>query len=186
MKARGGLEWKEKSRSEGKIQGERGNVKTYAQALKNEIDKMVDVKRVVDEGEWQMVQRKKKVGKARMESSFTIFLYNIPGECKAREIWNCLRGSGVILDIILPRKRDKRGKIYGFVKTTSELEANTIILNVKVKGGLGSNIRMSLNEKRLVEIKEKEILGCTKIMWLGQIRLGIWMTIIILRRMWSK
>lgn len=61
-------------------------------------------------------------------------------------MWDCLRNTGAIVDIILPLKRDKRNKRYGFVKTTSELEAGKIILNAKEKGGLATRIRMSINE----------------------------------------
>lgn len=37
--------------------------------------------------------------------------------------------------------------MFGFVKTTYELEAGKIILNAKEKGGLATKIRMSINGK---------------------------------------
>ncbi|KAL8131293.1 hypothetical protein AgCh_007282 [Apium graveolens] len=69
-------------------------------------------------------------------------------KAKAWEIWDCFKRTGKVLDIILPRKRDKKGKRFGFVKTISELEAGTIILNAKENRGLGSKIKMSLNGKQ--------------------------------------
>lgn len=50
-----------------------------------------------------------------------------------------------MLDIILPRKRDKKGKRYGFVQTISEKEAGVIISNAKMDKRIGSKIRMSIN-----------------------------------------
>ncbi|KAK1373725.1 hypothetical protein POM88_029918 [Heracleum sosnowskyi] len=56
---------------------------------------------------------------------------------------------GQILDIILPRKRDVNNKRIGFIKTTSELEASTIISNAKEQGGWGRRIMMTINGKRV-------------------------------------
>ncbi|KAL8135472.1 hypothetical protein AgCh_010204 [Apium graveolens] len=70
-----------------------------------------------------------------------------------------------VLDIILPRKRNKRGKRFGFVKTTSELKAGTIILNAKEKGGLCSKIKMSLNERTMRkehDVWDKKMLNFSK------------------------
>lgn len=75
-----------------------------------------------------------------------MFLYNILEKVSAKDMWECLRSNGEVVDIILPMKRDKKNKRYGFVKTTSELEAGKIILNAKEKGWIAARIRMSINE----------------------------------------
>ncbi|KAK1403677.1 hypothetical protein POM88_003282 [Heracleum sosnowskyi] len=66
-------------------------------------------------------------------------------EASAGDIWNIFKDFGNIKDTILPRKRDKRNKRFGFVKTISELEAGRIISNANEKGGLGAKIRKSIN-----------------------------------------
>lgn len=93
---------------------------------------------------WTLVTSRKQ-GKAANKGSkdsyiSTIFLYGIPESDTAREIWNLFKKCGTILDIILPKKRDKRNQHFGFVKTTSETEAGWIINNVKEAGGLGLKI----------------------------------------------
>ncbi|KAL1808730.1 hypothetical protein ACET3Z_025720 [Daucus carota] len=55
-----------------------------------------------------------------------------------------------ILDIIVPKKRDRKGIRYGFVHTSSELEAGAIIFNAKMNKRLGSKIRMSINPENQV------------------------------------
>ncbi|KAK1364859.1 hypothetical protein POM88_040420 [Heracleum sosnowskyi] len=96
---------------------------------------------------WTLVQSRKKRNKLSRKDAYTIFLYGIPIAALARGIWSFLKDCGVIKDIILPRKRDKRNKRFGFIKTISELEAGGIISNAKQKGGLGAEIRMSINDE---------------------------------------
>lgn len=43
------------------------------------------------------------------------------------------------------RKRDKKNKRFGFIKTILEEEAGFIILNAKGKGGIGAKIKMTIN-----------------------------------------
>lgn len=51
------------------------------------------------------------------------------------------------MDIILPKKRDRLGKRYGFVKTMDEREAGAIICNAKQDKRLGGKISMTINGK---------------------------------------
>ena len=98
---------------------------------------------------WTQVsyKRKKKIYEARSDSQVaTIFLYGIPEDAKGRDIWSVYKECGRIIDIVLPKKRDKRGKRFGFVKTTDEKEAGAIINNAKMDRKLGSKIRMSIND----------------------------------------
>lgn len=64
---------------------------------------------------------------------------------------------GNIKDIILPRKRDKWNKRFGFVKTYSKLEVGKIISNVRNFKGLGRILGLTINEdsKRLSVSKGK-------------------------------
>lgn len=92
------------------------------------------------------MQRRKKGMKSIAKPTFTIFLYNIPVEISAKRMWEEIKSCGKVLDIILPSKRDKRNKRFGFIKTSSEEEAGLIIIIAKEKGGLLSSIRMRINE----------------------------------------
>lgn len=164
LKLRGGFEWKEKPKIDMLSYSKKvTHGKSYAEAVLAPLQQRSEVlgnayeqkKNPSLEGEedWTVVRnRKRKVQKEKVEVEkdwHTIFLYNIPEKTRAKEVWECLRNTGIIMDVILPRKRDKKNKRYGFVKTTSELEAGTIILNAKEKGGLAARIRMSILDKNL-------------------------------------
>ncbi|WOG83203.1 hypothetical protein DCAR_0102377 [Daucus carota subsp. sativus] len=105
--------------------------------------------RIPEDTEWKQVTYKKKVsqnGEKKKQSEVTIFLHGIPNDAEGKDIWNLFQNCGKILDIILPRKRDKIGKRFGFIKTTSEREAGVIINNAKMDKELGRVIRMSINK----------------------------------------
>ncbi|KAL8114154.1 hypothetical protein AgCh_021139 [Apium graveolens] len=149
----GGLNWENKEKITGKgryVQESNLNSRSYAKVItgkglvgsKPEVEQGVVSSRNDDDG-WTLVQRKKKP-KGKGQILHKIFLYGIPDEVKARDMWSCFKGCGVILDIILPRKRDKNNRRFGFVKTISEGEAGKIILNAKEKGGLAAKIKMSI------------------------------------------
>lgn len=86
----------------------------------------------------------------KKESESTIFVTKIPDATSAKDLWGLFNMGGNVKDIILLRKRDKRNKRFGFVKTYSELEAGEIISNVKQFKGLGRILGLSINA-----IKEK-------------------------------
>ncbi|GKV51081.1 hypothetical protein SLEP1_g57759 [Rubroshorea leprosula] len=48
--------------------------------------------------------------------STTFFFYNFPEELEAKFLWNSFQMYGKVVDVYLPRKRDKRGKRFGFVR----------------------------------------------------------------------
>ncbi|GKV38927.1 hypothetical protein SLEP1_g46780 [Rubroshorea leprosula] len=50
--------------------------------------------------------------------STTFFFNNFPEELEAKFLWNSFQMYGKVVDVYLPRKRDKRGKRYGFVRLT--------------------------------------------------------------------
>ena len=97
---------------------------------------------------WTQVNHRKKTRSSpsgAVNRGTSIFLYGIPDDATGKDIWNLFKGCGVILDIILPKKRDKKGMRFGFVKTTDEREAGAIINNAKMEKGLGRKIKMSIN-----------------------------------------
>lgn len=106
-------------------------------------------------GEWHVVNKKNKVKSPVKSEESTIFLVNIPHETKAKEVWVFFKSCGRIRDIILPMKRDKNGKRIGFIKTSNELEARSIINNAKEKGGLAIKVKMSINGSQRQREKEQ-------------------------------
>ncbi|GLT93322.1 hypothetical protein SLE2022_111200 [Rubroshorea leprosula] len=50
--------------------------------------------------------------------SKTFFFYNFPEEIDAKFLWNSFQMYGKVVDVYIPRKHDKRGKRYGFVRLT--------------------------------------------------------------------
>lgn len=110
---------------------------------------------------WTVVQRKRKQTKQGNKSTHSIFLYNFPEEVTTQKALEMFKNCGKILDIILPRKRDKKNKRYGFVHTVSIEEAGLIISNAKKKGGLSTRIKISINnpegKKENVNIKVPKI-----------------------------
>lgn len=105
--------------------------------------------------EWKQVYRKKKVYPSESKDECTIFISNIPSEASARDIWEFFKMGGTIKDIILPKRRDRRNHRYGFVKTTSELEAGKIISNLKQFKGLGRILKMSINKMEKAKVSGK-------------------------------
>lgn len=107
--------------------------------------------------EWKQVYRKKKVYPSESKDECTIFISNIPSEASARDIWEFFKMGGTIKDIILPKRRDRRNNRYGFVKTTSELEADKIISNLKQFKGLGRILKMSINKWRKLKYRGRSV-----------------------------
>ncbi|GKV32336.1 hypothetical protein SLEP1_g40952 [Rubroshorea leprosula] len=50
--------------------------------------------------------------------SSNFFFYNFPEELEAKFLWNSFQMYGKVVDVYIPRNRDKRGKRYGFVRLT--------------------------------------------------------------------
>ncbi|KAL1831177.1 hypothetical protein ACET3Z_000828 [Daucus carota] len=135
------------------LEGNGGKKQTYNDVLTGATGGKISEKQEYSsqskgEDEWQQVTHKRRSGPKRDKipsDVFTIFLHNIPDLATGKQVWELFQNCGKILDIILPKKRDAKGKRYGFVHTSSELEAGAIISNAKQDKRLGSKIRMSIN-----------------------------------------
>lgn len=99
-----------------------------------------------EESGWVAVGNRRGSSKENANKVCTIFVSRIPDESSARDIWEFFKLGGDIKDIILPKKRDKWNKRFGFVITKSELEAGAIISNLKQHRGLGRILRMTIND----------------------------------------
>lgn len=133
--------------------------KTYSEVLLGNINSDKMPSDGVNQ-EWKKVSYKQKSATKPMDKyakATTIFLHNIHAEATGKDIWGLFNSCGQILDIVLPKKRDKLGKRYGFIKTTSELEAGAIISNAKMDKRLGGRIGMQINKN--VEAGKKDVKG---------------------------
>lgn len=51
-----------------------------------------------------------------MEESITFFFCNYPDDCKVEYLRSIFSEIGEVVDIYCPKKRDKTGRMFGFVK----------------------------------------------------------------------
>lgn len=67
-----------------------------------------------------------------------VFVSNIPTEAQAKDIWAFFKKMGKILDVFIPKRGDRYGKRYGFVKLPNHMEASIFMQRL---GGarMGSN-----------------------------------------------
>ncbi|KAK1393875.1 hypothetical protein POM88_012931 [Heracleum sosnowskyi] len=133
------------------IDGENSEKRLYSQVV-------IEGARTEERDGWKTVTHKKKNFKTssnvKVQGS-TIFVSKIPNETTAKEIWDLFQNGGDIWDIILPRKRDRKGNRIGFVKTSSELESGRIISNLKQFKGLGRVLKMSINRPQEESVVKK-------------------------------
>lgn len=60
-----------------------------------------------------------------------LFFVGVPLETQAKELWACFKKFGLIKDIILPKKRDRNNRRYGFVKLESRMVALQFLNSTK-------------------------------------------------------
>lgn len=72
----------------------------------------------------------------------TVFVSNIPIQALAKNLRSFFKKFGNILDITLPRKLDKFGNRYGFVKLRSIFEASNLIQNSKGASFEGCKLKL--------------------------------------------
>lgn len=70
-------------------------------------------------------------------SSRKVFFTNLPEDVQNTEIWRTFKRFGLILDISIPKRKDRFGQIFGFIEAKNNLEARRIISKsgeIKFKG----------------------------------------------------
>lgn len=72
-------------------------------------------------------------------ASNTVFISNIPSNALAVDIWGFFKRVCRVLDIVLPKRRDKNGVRLGFLKLRSKSEADAVIKNLNGKMFQGDN-----------------------------------------------
>lgn len=107
--------------------------KSYVEALLEDGSRnnTIQERRDPEDG-WQLVVNRKAKNIVNRANS-SIFVAKIPLDTKAKEIWEWIGIKEGILDIILPRKRDKLNNMIGFIKTATEEIAKMIIERLRNK-----------------------------------------------------
>ena len=65
--------------------------------------------------------------------SKTLFLYRFSENTKVEDMWGSLKREERVLDIVLPKKKDRFGKIYGFVVMKNAEEASSLLRKCNAK-----------------------------------------------------
>lgn len=87
-----------------------------------------DVARMKASSEVQKAKPKDRVPKQTdWFESKTLFFTNLVEEVSLKDVWKIFKQHGIISDVILPKKKDKFGKRFGFVTAKNNLEARRIL-----------------------------------------------------------
>lgn len=79
----------------------------------------------------------------------TIFVLNLPQTVMAREVWRYFGYKEDIVDIILPKKRDRNGNRFGFLKVRNMRIAENIIKDRDDNIFLGYRILLKLTKRKV-------------------------------------
>lgn len=96
---------------------------------------------------WKIVNYKKNKNSDKREPTGTIFVAKIQTGASARDVWNFFQKGGKILDIVLPKKREKYNRI-GFVKVQNLAAAHSIVNLLKGKELMGSKLDLKVMQDR--------------------------------------
>ncbi|KAL1811947.1 hypothetical protein ACET3Z_022012 [Daucus carota] len=121
--------------------------KSYLEATLNK-GKQKIIQSDEDEEGWQQVKNKKKGKKVPVQSPFTIYISGIPENASAKKIWEFFTRHGEILDIILPRRRDKNNRRFGFVKVPDARTLESLMNTLKFEAFYSQPLHMSLAKSR--------------------------------------
>lgn len=77
-----------------------------------------------------------------------VFVSNIPHEALLKDIWQHFKKFCPVKDIILPRKCDKHGKRYGFIKVQNHNDASLLIKNISGHLFKGNTLKLDFALKK--------------------------------------
>lgn len=62
------------------------------------------------------VARSKDSGKLLVEAVFSFYFTEFPDNLGAKEMWSVFQKYGMVVQVVIPNKKDKRAKRIGFVR----------------------------------------------------------------------
>lgn len=88
------------------------------------------------------ILREKKEALPKVKRSKTVFITGFPENTLEKTLWILFKSVVRIRDIILPKKKDKRNKRYGFIKVENFDMAERLIKTFKGYKMGGSTLQM--------------------------------------------
>ncbi|WOH08313.1 hypothetical protein DCAR_0727751 [Daucus carota subsp. sativus] len=146
---------KDKGDAEKKLKEGVKTGKIEEQSYKNALVEKGDQKRWVRK-EHRFLGQKKGGNHDRFQKNSVVFVHNLPENSNSLQIWNFMRKWGRALDCILPMRKDKLGKRFGFIKLQSIAEAENFIKGVHGKMLDGNIIRAQFANKQIKQVGIKE------------------------------
>lgn len=144
-----------KEESKMKSQGEGKKEVVKNQRYKNTLVKPGVQKQWVQKGKQEL--ESKTLGSLNRDSkNTTLFVHNLPENLNTLAIWNFMRKWGRILDCIMPVRKDKLGKRYGFINLQTIGEAENFIKGINRKMLVGNVIRAQFANKQIKKDHQME------------------------------
>ncbi|GKV13309.1 hypothetical protein SLEP1_g24337 [Rubroshorea leprosula] len=86
----------------------------------------------------------------------TFFFYNFPENCEEKELWFSFQRCGKVLDVYVPKKRDKWGKRFGFLRMLGVQNDNQMVRRLNDIWFGSYKLRVKIAEERSnVNVKDK-------------------------------
>ncbi|GLT98752.1 hypothetical protein SLE2022_162380 [Rubroshorea leprosula] len=86
----------------------------------------------------------------------TFFFYNFPENCEEKELWYSFQRCGKVLDVYVPKKRDKWGKRFGFLRMLGVQNDNQMVRRLNDIWFGSYKLRVKIAEERSnASVKDK-------------------------------
>ncbi|GKV41666.1 hypothetical protein SLEP1_g49166 [Rubroshorea leprosula] len=86
----------------------------------------------------------------------TFFFYNFPENCEEKELWFSFQRCGKVLDVYVPKKRDKWGKRFGFLRMLGVQNDNQMVRRLNDIWFGSYKLRVKIAEERSnTSVKDK-------------------------------
>lgn len=119
--------------------------KTYMEALLGDRSKkQKEGLNDIGHEEWKVVTYKKHKNPERSNRRCTIFVAKIHPKATTKNIWDFFQNEERILDIILPKKRDKDNNRIDFVKVKNQESAIKVVERLRNKKLMGEKIDLKV------------------------------------------
>ncbi|GLT40914.1 hypothetical protein SLA2020_150110 [Shorea laevis] len=79
----------------------------------------------------------------------TFFFYNFPENCEEKELWYSFQKYGKVLDVYVPKKHDKWGKRYGFLRMLGVQNEDQMVRRLNEIWFSSYKLRVKIAEERI-------------------------------------
>ncbi|GLU17138.1 hypothetical protein SLE2022_335320 [Rubroshorea leprosula] len=92
----------------------------------------------------------------------TFFFYNFPENCEEKELWYSFQRCGKVLDVYVPKKHDKWGKRFGFLRMLGVQNDNQIVRRLNDIWFGSYKLRVKIAEERSNTSVKDKVMGDRK------------------------